>query len=119
MTKSQEERRLQFIRENLRCIDCQFLVSIIDSLRAEIETLRSQVERYKNYWGNNVSMRERITALEGELRQMRELLKWVRQTIHQAHHDGEIEKCPKNTCNAITQVLSSLPLGKALDTPNV
>jgi hypothetical protein len=34
-----------------------------------------------------------------------ETLVFVRQTIHQAHHEGPIEACPKNTCDAIAQAL--------------
>jgi len=36
-----------------------------------------------------------------------ETLRFLRQTIHQAYeHEGPIEKCPKNTCDAATQAIA-------------
>lgn len=29
-----------------------------------------------------------------------DLIRWVAQTVHQAHHEGPLEECKKNTCAA-------------------
>ncbi len=34
-----------------------------------------------------------------------EALRWVTQTVHQAHHDGAAEECPKTTCSHAWSVL--------------
>lgn len=39
---------------------------------------------------------------------VRELLDWVGQTVHRAHHDGSFEDCQKNTCQAITTQLKGI-----------
>lgn len=36
-------------------------------------------------------------------------LRFVRQTVHQAHHEGEILTCGVNTCRAATDVLGDGP----------
>lgn len=33
-------------------------------------------------------------------------LRWVGHTVHQAHHQGEIEACSMNTCDAARQALA-------------
>jgi hypothetical protein len=43
-------------------------------------------------------LRAQVALLKGALR-------FVRQTVHQAHHEGDIKGCAKNTCRAITQAL--------------
>jgi len=40
----------------------------------------------------------RIEVLEREL-------DWVRQTVHRAHHEGPLDECPKNTCDAALKAL--------------
>lgn len=37
-----------------------------------------------------------------------ETMEWIAQTVHQAHHDGLIDECRKNTCTA-----SRVAAGKA------
>lgn len=32
-------------------------------------------------------------------------IKWIGQTVHQAHHDGSIEHCRKNICTFVAQLL--------------
>lgn len=34
-----------------------------------------------------------------------EALRWMRQTVHQAHHTGTIEACLRATCRHATRVL--------------
>lgn len=57
-----------------------------------------------------------LVALEGQvspaeqgmaahMRDIREGLKWVAQTLHQAHHEGPIEECPKGTCDHAMKLL--------------
>jgi hypothetical protein len=41
-------------------------------------------------------------------------LKWLRQTVHQAHHEGEIEACRKSTCTAARDLLTQVETGKRL-----
>ena len=41
---------------------------------------------------------KRIEVLE-------ERLDWLRQTVHQAHHEGSLDECQKNTCDGAIQVL--------------
>ena len=38
--------------------------------------------------------------------EMLEALRWTQQTVHQAHHDGDMSKCEKNTCLHIRGVIS-------------
>lgn len=38
--------------------------------------------------------------------EMLDTLKWVAQTVHQAHHDGPLETCPKNTCSAAVATIA-------------
>ena len=41
------------------------------------------------------------------VRVLRENLRWVAQTVHQAHHEtGTYQTCSKNTCDAVNQVLT-------------
>lgn len=35
-----------------------------------------------------------------------ELVAWLRQTVHQAHHSGAIEDCTINTCRAAADFLA-------------
>lgn len=37
----------------------------------------------------------------------RELLVWLQQTIHRAHHSGPLEGCRKNTCDAIQKAIGT------------
>lgn len=39
------------------------------------------------------------------IKELKDTLKFVRQSIHQAHHDGGIETCRKVTCDAIAKSL--------------
>ena len=32
---------------------------------------------------------------------------WVRQTVHRAHHDGEMKDCFMNTCDAANKALAA------------
>lgn len=32
-------------------------------------------------------------------------LRWIAQTVHQAHHEGELGACPKATCRHIRELL--------------
>ena len=47
----------------------------------------------------------RLVHLGKENEEMRQVLAFVRQTVHQAHHEGSIEACEKNTCDAATRAL--------------
>lgn len=61
----------------------------------------------------------RIEALEGTNRDLGQYagrlvdkclkleatLRWHAQTVHQAHHDGSAEDCPKSTCVAARDAL--------------
>jgi hypothetical protein len=35
-----------------------------------------------------------------------DLLRWVQQTVHRAHHDGPLDACTISTCRAILDVLA-------------
>lgn len=37
--------------------------------------------------------------------ELREGLRWVAQTNHQAHHEGPLEECPKSTCDYVMTTL--------------
>jgi hypothetical protein len=39
-------------------------------------------------------------AFEHRVESAEEELRWLRQTVHQAHHEGPIGECPKATCQA-------------------
>lgn len=41
-------------------------------------------------------------------------VKWLRQTIHQAHHEGPIETCRKSTCTAATGLITQAETGRRL-----
>lgn len=38
--------------------------------------------------------------------EMLKALRWTRQTIHQAYHEGDVEQCGKNTCMHLTEVIN-------------
>lgn len=48
------------------------------------------------------------TEARAELTALLKTISWVRQTVHQAHHQGEIESCSINTCKAAQKALSGL-----------
>ncbi len=62
-------------------------------LRLEEELLRAQ---------KALDKARRARASEAELQ---DCLRFVRQAVHQAHHEGQIESCGKSTCMAITVAL--------------
>lgn len=43
--------------------------------------------------------------LHASVYDLRETIRHMRQTIHQAHHEGPIEGCPKTSCAAAARVL--------------
>ena len=51
-----------------------------------------------------------IEWLRADVSRLQELLLWVRQTVHRAHHSGPIETCPKNTCEAIHKGLGKVEI---------
>lgn len=44
---------------------------------------------------------------------LRESLKWLRQTIHQSHHQGPIEDCKMNTCSHVGELLATCDAAEA------
>lgn len=54
--------------------------------------------------GKDVYWRDMGTLL-GRVDNLTDTVKWMAQTIHQAHHEGPIEDCPKNTCGAAMKAL--------------
>jgi hypothetical protein len=46
-----------------------------------------------------------LDAAREEILRLRAELHFVRQTVHQAHHEGPVESCPKNTCDAVAKAL--------------
>lgn len=54
----------------------------------------------------------KIDALLAEREELREAVRWVAQTVHQAHHQeqpGTFETCPKSTCDHAAKVLGRKP----------
>lgn len=58
---------------------------------------------------------ERLTELEDEtsiqkkkLDLARDGIRWLVQTLHQAHHDGFNQECPKNTCAYARELLEEI-----------
>lgn len=49
--------------------------------------------------------RANITAMRKTITLLRDQLRFVRQTVHQAHHDGPIAGCTKTTCRAVADAL--------------
>lgn len=50
-----------------------------------------------------LSQQSELDALREEnwkLKEAAELIRWLAQTLHQAHHEGPIDRCPRNTCRA-------------------
>ncbi len=45
-------------------------------------------------------------ALEDEVATLRETVRWIGQTVHQAHHTERIDLCFKSTCQAVRKVLA-------------
>jgi hypothetical protein len=43
-----------------------------------------------------------------EATQLRELVRWMAQTVHHAHHEGVITECPKATCKAAREAVGEL-----------
>jgi len=48
---------------------------------------------------------ERDGELVGQHAMLREAVRWLAQTVHQAHHEGHIDECPKSTCQHAVDVL--------------
>lgn len=49
-------------------------------------------------------------AEPGTIPEIRETLRWIAQTVHNAHHQdqaGTFEQCPKNTCSAARVALKN------------
>ncbi len=55
---------------------------------------------------------ETINRLEKENKLMREALDWIMPKVHQAYHEGELEKCEKGTCHEYLRVLAKLGVKK-------
>lgn len=53
-----------------------------------------------------------VNAMEGlnpsAVPEMEPALRWIRQTVHQAYHQGSVEECGKNTCSYITALLAKV-----------
>ena len=84
MEKTPEQIAEEMINANLRSsegIDA-LIKPFADAIRADREAMGRRVE------------------------ELEATLKWVRQTVHQAHHEGEIETCRKNTCDAVTKTIN-------------
>lgn len=59
--------------------------------------------------GDIATLRDKIERLEKQNTNLREIVHWMAQTIHQAHHTdhpGTFLTCKKNTCDAATQTLN-------------
>lgn len=71
------------------------LVPAVRAMKAELDAAMEQVSGLKSEF------------YRGAFR-YRDTLRFMRQTIHQAGHDGPMEDCPRNTCQAATVALTEL-----------
>lgn len=54
---------------------------------------------------NNLDEQRANAVLIAAAPEMLSALRFVRQAVHQAHHDGPIEGCPRNTCAEMDRVI--------------
>ena len=45
-------------------------------------------------------MKSRIKEILEQRNDFMDTFRWAVQTVHQAHHEGVIQSCPKNTCES-------------------
>ena len=76
----------------------------------ELMVLRPELDQIKRDLAAETERADRAVGLhlvdQRLIAQLRETLRWVREAVHQAHHEGAIEECPKNTCDAVRQALA-------------
>lgn len=49
--------------------------------------------------------REERDVLKKRVEELERDIDWMRQTIHRAHHEGPLDECKKNTCDAALRLL--------------
>lgn len=67
-----------------------------------MSAISNALDELEHHHGQATSAEE----ARAELTELLETIRWVRQAVHQAHHQGEIEGCPTNTCDAARQALA-------------
>ena len=61
-----------------------------------------------DFWTAAERARRAVAASRRELDRvalLREAVRWLAQTVHQAYHDGSLDDCPKSTCRHAVDVL--------------
>jgi hypothetical protein len=57
---------------------------------------------------------ERMTNIERAAEDLARAIQWIAQTVHQAHHEGHVDECPKATCRHVVATLAHWTHAKAL-----
>ena len=72
---------------------------LCDSCLAKARADRPNFEEAAYQSGFQIGvLRERVARLEREI-------DWLRQTVHRAHHEGPLDECTLNTCDAALRLL--------------
>ena len=80
----------------------------LDDIFTQIKVI-SFYERYPRNGEDDICfMYNDIRSLERKLEIAKKEFIWLRQTVHQAHHDGDFYECRKNTCDAIVKVIAAI-----------
>jgi hypothetical protein len=97
-----------------------------DALKARCEELEAGLalweRRSEKAWdAYNIAMNASFTAnrdcvaSRAECERLRADVRWAAQTVHQAHHDGPLDECGKNTCRALLALASPSPAEEPAD----
>lgn len=71
-----------------------------------VEQMDRELEEHARTWTERAHNPELSPPPDSGLtHQMVGSLRWIAQTVHQAHHDGELAACPKATCSHIRALL--------------
>lgn len=60
-------------------------------------------------WEEVRALREQVLRLSKANDALAETVKWAKNTIHQAHHEGEPLGCPRGFCVSLERALISEP----------
>jgi hypothetical protein len=55
--------------------------------------------------GEVLTLREKVKAQKSIIRKLENHIDWLRQTFHRAHHEGSLDDCRLNTCDAALKIL--------------
>lgn len=70
------------------------------SPKSEAEAIVSYTAQY--------AMPSRIMEILEQRNDLMDTFRWAVQTVHQAHHEGDMKSCPKNTCSGYQRCIERI-----------